>query len=93
MHDCLFGAEGALERERLINYAQEIGLDVERFTDDLDSRRFQDAVNQDFKLAVSRKIKLPPQLFINSLSLEGPRTKDAICDRIENLLACTSVQS
>lgn len=88
MHDRLFEAEGALEREQLVAYAQEIGLDLERFGDDLDSRRFQDAVNADFKGAVRNKIKLPPALFINGIPLEGPRTQRAIQARIEELLAC-----
>ncbi len=90
MHDRLFKAEGALERDQLIGYARETGLDVKRFVEDLDSRRFKDAVNEDFKQAVRNKIKLPPALFINDIPFEGPRTKDAICARIDSLLACTS---
>jgi peroxiredoxin len=92
MHDRLFEAEGALERQQLIGYARELGLDVERFTDDLDNRRFKDAVNEDFKAAVRNKIKLPPALFINSLPLEGARTREVICARIESLLACATVE-
>jgi peroxiredoxin len=90
MHDRLFEARGALERDQLIEYAREIGLDVERFIEDLDGRCFRDAVNEDFKLAVANKIKLPPALFINSISFEGPRTREAICARIDSLLACTA---
>jgi len=90
MHERLFEAEGALERQQLIEYARELGLDVERFTDDLDNRRFKDAVNEDFKTAVRNKIKLPPALFINSLPLEGSRTREVICARIESLLACAT---
>ena len=93
MHDRLFEAEGALERQQLIGYARDTGLDVKRFTDDLDSRRFRDAVNEDFKVAVRSKIKLPPALFINRLPLEGPRTKEVICARIDSLLACTSIMT
>jgi peroxiredoxin/protein-disulfide isomerase len=88
MHDRLFEARLALEREQLIEYAGEIGLDVAKFTEDLDSRRFSDAVNADFKQAVKNKIKLPPALFINGLFLEGPRTETAIRSQIDNLLAC-----
>lgn len=90
MHDRLFEARGALEREQLISYACEIGLDVEQFRQDLDSGRFRDAVNDDFKLAVRNKIKLPPALFINRLPLEGPRSKEAICSLVDQLLACTA---
>jgi peroxiredoxin len=90
MHDRLFEAEGALEREQLIAYAQDVGLEVDRFTYDLDNRRFRDAVNEDFKLAVRNGIKRPPALFINSLPFEEARNKRAICARIEKLLDCTS---
>lgn len=86
MHDRLFEAEGALEREQLIEYAEELGLDVQRFTADLDDRRYKDAVNEDFKAAVRNKIKLPPALFINGIPLDGPRTQEAIRARIEALL-------
>jgi protein-disulfide isomerase len=90
MHDRLFEANGALERDQLIKYAGELGLDIARFIYDLDSRHFSDAVNEDFKAAVRNKIKLPPALFINGIPLDGPRTKEAICTRIDSLLACTS---
>lgn len=86
MHDSLFESEGALEQDQLIEYARELDLDVARFADDLDSRRFRDAVNEDFKAAVTNKIKLPPVLFINGIALGGPRTRDAICARIDSLL-------
>jgi peroxiredoxin/protein-disulfide isomerase len=88
MHDRLFQARLALAREQLIDYAGEVGLDVEQFTRDLDDRRFKDAVNADFKAAVKNKIKLPPALFINRLPLEGPRTEAAIRATVDNLLAC-----
>lgn len=87
MHDRLFEARGALERDHLIEYAREIGLDMAEFTRDLDQGRFRDAVNEDFKLAVRNKIKLPPVLFINGILVEGPRTKETISVKIEELLA------
>lgn len=90
MHDRLFEAEGALERDQLIKYGRELGLDIERFTDDLDSQRYRDAVNEDFKAAIRNKIKLPPALFLNGIILDGPRTKEVISDRIDDLLACIS---
>jgi predicted DsbA family dithiol-disulfide isomerase len=58
----------------------------EMFDADLDSRRYKDAVNEDFKATVRNKIKLPPALFINGIPLDGPRTQEAIRARIEALL-------
>jgi len=88
MHDRLFEARLALEREQLIEYAGDVGLDVEQFTQDLDNRRFKDAVNADFKQAVKNKIKLPPALFINGLPLDGPRSEAAILAQVDGLLSC-----
>jgi peroxiredoxin len=91
MHDRLFEARGALERDQLVEYAREIGLDVAKFRQDLEQERFKDAVNEDFKLAVRNKIKLPPVLFINGILVEGPRTKESISARIDELLALESL--
>jgi protein-disulfide isomerase len=90
MHDRLFAARGALEREQLIAYAGEIGLDVAQFTVDLDDRRRQEAVNEDFKRAVAAGIKLPPTLFVNGVLYEGPRTPADLAMRIGGLLATPS---
>lgn len=85
MHHRLFAAEGALEREQLIAYAEELGLDVPRFVAELDGRVYQEAVNDDFKRAVAGGIKLPPTLFINGVLYEGPRSAAQLSERIASL--------
>jgi len=85
MHHRLFAAEGALEREQLIAYAAELGLDVPRFTAELDGRVYQEAVNEDFKRAVAGGIKLPPTLFINGVLYEGPRSAAHLVEHIAGL--------
>ena len=90
MHHRLFIAQQQLEREHLLKYGEEIGLDMSRFVADLDSRRFEAVVNEKFRLAVNDKVKFPPALFINRILFEGPRSREAISARIDILLACTS---
>jgi protein-disulfide isomerase len=87
MHHRLFAAQGALERGQLIAYAAELGLDVARFTAELDGRVHQEAVNEDFRRAVAGDIKLPPSLFINGVLYEGARTAAELRARIEAVLA------
>jgi len=87
MHHRLFEARGALEREQLIAYAAELGLDVARFTAEVDGRAHQEAVNDDFKRAVAGGIKLPPTLFINGMLYEGSRTKQELRMRISAILS------
>jgi len=86
MHHRLFAAGGALEREQLAAYAAELGLDVARFTAELDGRVHQEAINEDFKRAVAGGIKLPPTLFINGVFYEGPRTEQELRTRIGAVL-------
>jgi len=93
MHAQLFEADLGLEREHLIMRGQAIGLDVERFVRDLDSRRFENVVNERFQAAVRDRVKFPPALFINRIPVEGARTKAEICGRIDRLLACTAVSA
>lgn len=88
MHDRLFAAEQHLERERIIQFAGEIRLDLERFTDDLDTGRFASAANADSTAAMAHHIKFPPSLFVNQILFEGPRTPEAISARLDALLAC-----
>ncbi len=87
MHHRLFAANDALEREHLVEYAQELSLNVERFVDDLDNHRCEALVNEDWRQAVQNGIKLPPTLFVNSILIEGVRTVDSLRARIDGLLA------
>lgn len=86
MHHRLFAAHGDLDRGRLLGYASEIGLDFQRFVDELDGGRFEEAVNQDFRAAVASGVRLPPTLFVNGILLEGPRTLQALRTRVDGLL-------
>jgi len=86
MHDRLFLAEGALEREHLDSYAKEIGLNFDQFTADLDSARFTDRIKEQFLRAIKCKIKLTPTLFINGILYEGPRTESGFRSVIDPLL-------
>jgi len=86
MHHRLFTAAGSLEHERLVAYASEIGLDARRFLDDLDSGRYEEAVNEDFRNAAASGVRLPPTLFVNGILVEGPRSAQALRARVDSLL-------
>ena len=90
MHHRLFGARQHLEWEQILRCGAKVGLDLDRFLGDLDGHRYEGVVNEKFRLAVTEKVKFPPALFINRIPFEGPRTSEAICARIDSLLACTS---
>ncbi|MEL7565224.1 MAG: thioredoxin domain-containing protein [Dehalobacterium sp.] len=88
MHARLFATDKALERENLIQYARELGLDTEKFIADLDGHHFLDAVQEDYRGGVGRKIKSPPTLFINYILFDGTPTVENLRVRIDSLLSC-----
>jgi protein-disulfide isomerase len=65
MHDLLLSRQDALGVDDLIGYAAELGLDVERFTDDLLSRRYAMRVARDVESADSSGVAGTPTFFIN----------------------------
>lgn len=89
MHTCLFEAQGALERDRLVEYAGKVGLDVDRFCAELDDGKYKENVNADFAAAQSNRVRLPPALFINGVLFEGPRTVESVAGAIDAILACS----
>lgn len=86
MHDRLFAAGDELMRDDLIAYAAELGLDLARFTADLDGHVHEPAVTEDFKRAVAGGIKLPPTLFVNGILFEGARTEQGLREQVDALL-------
>jgi predicted DsbA family dithiol-disulfide isomerase len=68
--------EPRLDRDSLIRYAGELGLDVKKFTSDLDSMADKDIIERD--LALARKLDLynTPAFFFNGRKVLGDRPYD-----------------
>jgi protein-disulfide isomerase len=70
-HDRLFAEQPAFEREDLIRYAVELGLDRPAFVGCLDERRFAAAVEADVAQARALGISATPSFLINGRRLVG----------------------
>jgi protein-disulfide isomerase len=77
MHDLLLERSPKLDRGSLIAYAKEIGLDVKRFTDSIDSGRHSQEIERDKQLAEDMDLYQTPTFFINGLKLVGDRPFDS----------------
>jgi len=73
MHDIMIKNSPTLDRESLIRYAGELGLDLKRFTGDLDSMKHRKLIEQDENLAVSMDLYNTPTFFINGRKVIGNR--------------------
>jgi protein-disulfide isomerase len=71
MQDQLFAHNTQLSRAALIQYARRIGLDVPRFTKELDSGACRALVLRDLALARKRGVTGTPAFFVNGTKVEG----------------------
>lgn len=71
MHDALYENQPALSPELIVALAQGLGLDIERFNEDLASGRFRERVKRDFMGGVRSGVAGTPTFFINGERYEG----------------------
>jgi protein-disulfide isomerase len=65
MHDLLLAHQDALSARDLIGYAAELGLDVERFTAELEAHRLRNRVAEDVEGADRSNVAGTPTFFVN----------------------------
>ncbi len=83
MHDKLFANQQALDRASLEKYAQEIGLNMNKFTAALDSGKFKDKVDSDAKEGAAVGATGTPTFFINGTRLVGAQPADKFKELID----------
>lgn len=72
MHDMLFEHQARLDDRHLLQYAAEIGLDVEAVARALEEGEFVDRVQEDFMSGVRSGVNGTPTFFINGQRWDGP---------------------
>ena len=71
MHDAIFENQREMAAERYVEYAQAIGLDVERFKADAASAEVKKRVDADKAEAAALQVSGTPAFFINGRFLSG----------------------
>jgi len=71
MHDLLFKNQRALQPEKLKEYAQEIGLDVAKFEQDMNSDAVKKQVEADMAEARKLGVRGTPTIFVNGKLLRN----------------------
>jgi protein-disulfide isomerase len=85
-HDMLFANQTALDADSLIGYADELGLDVDEFTECLESGKHTDEVLADLNEGISYGVTGTPTFFINGVRLVGAQPYAAFEQVIEEEL-------
>jgi protein-disulfide isomerase len=87
MHDRIFANQRAMKREDLLAHAKALGLDVPRFTADLESDRFKTVLDRDLAEGGKVGVDGTPTFFINGVPVVGARPLEAFTAVIDRALA------
>lgn len=95
MHDLLFERQSSWSslsnaKQTFIDYAKELQLDEQKFTDDLNSSDIKNRVAADVASGNSVAISGTPTFFLNGKKLTNPSTEDAFAKLIDAELTPTN---
>ncbi len=86
-HSALFSEQYGFSREAFEQYASDLNLDMEAFTECLDSRRYKDEVEADYQDAAALGVNSTPTFFINGRPVIGAQPYEVFVRIIEEELA------
>jgi Na+/H+ antiporter NhaA len=78
MHEALFDHQDALSFDRIIDLAQELGLDLDRFIDDLQEQVHAEHVRLDAASADASGVRGTPTFFVGEQRHHGPWDADTL---------------
>jgi protein-disulfide isomerase len=83
MHDTLYENQDSLDDASLRGYAQQIGLDMDRFSREMAERRYEDRVREDFMSGVRSGVGGTPTFYINGTRFDGRWDGDNLLAALE----------
>jgi protein-disulfide isomerase len=86
MHDIMFANHGNLSRKAILGWAAGLGLDMTRFTADLESPAIKQAIKRDMEDGERIGVDATPTVFIDGQKYNGALALDAIKPVIEGEL-------
>ncbi len=89
MHDIIFENQQELDLESLFLYAKTIGLDLERFKNDIQKNMLTTKVEQDFESGVRSGVNGTPSFFINGKKYNGDWEEDVFNQYLKSQLSVT----
>lgn len=93
MHDIIFENQKTLSIENIIQFATTIGLDLDRFQNDMQQKELADKVSKDFESGMRSGVNKTPTFFINGKKYDGDWMGDQLFQYLEGLLTGTSISS
>jgi len=74
MHDLLFANQSRLDRDSLLNMAEKIGLDLQRFKNAVQDEKLTEKIESDFESGARSGVNGTPTFFVNGARFDGGAT-------------------
>ena len=86
MHDLLFENRNELEKNNLLQYATQIGLNADELSTALDTNQYEDAVDANMKKGNAAGVSGTPSFFINGEMVVGAQPLDIFQKAVDKAL-------
>ncbi|HWY98835.1 MAG TPA: thioredoxin domain-containing protein [Bacteroidia bacterium] len=86
MHDMVFEHQKRLTTEHLLSYAKKVGLDIDRFTTDINKQELSDRVGNDIESGILSGVNGTPSLYINGQKYNGILEEEYLVNHLKSLL-------
>ena len=93
MLELMVAHQGSGSRADFVSYAESIGLDVNRFSSELDTHHYQPEITRDLAEAKRRGVRGTPVFFANSSRIDGLASLEIFQKEIERQLGAVSRNS
>jgi formate-nitrite transporter family protein len=85
MHDLLFEQQTFLEPDMIPSWAKRIGLNLEKFEDDIKQGVVEKRIKEDRQSGIRSGVNGTPTFFINGTRYDGPTDYDSLLAALESL--------
>ena len=91
MHDMLFDnqvewSESTAPKEIFKKYAENLGLDVQKFEADMELPELQDKISADFQSGIKSNVNATPTFFLDGKKIQNPRSYEKLKGLIEAII-------
>lgn len=91
MHHALFENQSELGSEMIFRLARELGLDLRKFTNDLEDDHLLKRVQEDFDSGIKSGVDETPTFFVNGIKYEGETSIEGLQAEIDEILEDDSI--
>jgi protein-disulfide isomerase len=82
----LFEHQKALDYHHLLEYAQKVGLDIEKFKKDMSGHAYASLIEQSLKSGVDSDVEGTPTFFVNGVRYEDSWDLDTLSSFVKKSL-------